>query len=660
MKPLRVLMVEDSEDDAELILRELRRGGFDVTHRRVETADAMREALAGKPWDIVLSDFSMPEFSAPGALAVRRASGLDIPLIIVSGTIGEDIAVRSLHAGAQDFILKGKLSRLLPAIERELREHRSREAHREAEDALRASEARLKVREKQLAHRDAMFRDLFEAAPDGILLVDTDVVSLANAEAERIFGYEGGALAGLPIATLFLSDGQDVVPLSLEAYSGNSETRRMGEGRDRRARRKDGTELLVDMSFGPFSLDGRPIALGIVRDMTAQRSVEAQLRQAQKMEAVGRLAAGVAHDFNNILSVILSYAQMMEDDLKPGEPLRASAEEIKAAGLRAVDLTRQLLTFSRQQVRVASVVDLDQTVVGMESMLRRLLGAGIELTVLSGAARGKLRVNAGELEQVVMNLAVNARDAMPEGGSLTVETKKVDLDDEYAAAHHDVVPGPYVMLAVTDTGVGIDKETQARIFEPFFTTKELTKGTWLGLATVFGIVSQSQGHIWVYSEPGVGTTFRVYFPQASGPLEPPPSQPPLAELGKGTETILLVEDDDAVRAVARGILRRNGYVVLEAPNGGEALLICEQHKATIHLLLTDVVLPRMSGRQLAERLATTRPEMKVLFMSGYTDDAILQHGILNSDVAYLQKPIMPSALTRKVREVLASRSSGGA
>jgi PAS domain S-box-containing protein len=653
-------MVEDSEDDAELILRELRRGGFDVAHRRVETADDMRDALVTKAWDVILSDFSMPEFSAPGALAVRRASGLDIPLIIVSGTIGEDIAVRSLHAGAQDFILKGKLGRLLPAIERELREHESREAHKQAEEALRASEARLKVRDKQLEQREAMFHDLFEAAPDGILLVDAEgIVTLANAEAERVFGYDHGALAGVRIDTLFPSDGHDNAALPPHAYFAKPEKRRMGEGHDLHARRKDGAELPVDVSFAPFSLEGHQIALGVIRDMTAQRSVEAQLRQAQKMEAVGRLAAGVAHDFNNILSVILSYAEMMEDDLGPEEPLRASAEEIRAAGLRAVDLTRQLLTFSRQQVSVAAIVDLDHTVAEMESMLRRLLGAHVKLTVLAGANPWKVRVNVGELQQVVMNLAVNARDAMPDGGSLTIESKKVDLDADYAATHHDVVPGPYVMLAVTDTGVGIDKETQGRIFEPFFTTKALTKGTGLGLATVFGIVKQSRGHIWVYSEPGVGTTFRVYLPREIGSTEPSPSQPPRADVSRGTETILLVEDDDHVRAVALGILRRNGYVVLEAPNGGEALLICEQHKATIHLLLTDVVLPRMSGRQLAERLAMTRTDMKVLFMSGYTDDAILQHGILNSDVEYLEKPFTPASLARKVREVLVGSKGGG-
>ena len=657
MKSLRLLLVEDCEDDEQLILRELTRTGFNVAHRRVETVSSMREALAEQTWDIVLSDFSLPEFDAYGALAALSASKRDIPLIIVSGTIGEETAVAALRAGAKDFIVKDKLGRLGPAIDRELRE---REARRTAEEALTESEARLKLRTEQLREREGMFRDLFEAAPDAILVVSSDgLIHLANAEAERIFGYEPGGLPGESLETLVPTTRRDAHVRHRQSYFAAPRVRRMGPGVDLTARRKDGTEIPVEVSLGPLTFEGRASTLGIIRDMSAHRKVEAQLRQAQKMEAVGRLAAGVAHDFNNILSVILSYAQMMEDDLTPQEPMRASVEEIKAAGMRAAALTRQLLTFSRQGVVETRVLDLDQTISSMENMLRRLLGAHIKLTVLPTAGLWCVKADPGHVEQIIMNLAVNARDAMSGGGSLTIETKNVTLDRDYAAAHHDVEAGAYVMVAVTDTGVGIERGALARIFEPFFTTKGLGQGTGLGLATVFGIVKQNTGHIWVYSEPGIGTTFRVYLPRVAENVGAPESLRPPADGGRGNETILLVEDDEQVRAVARGILRRNGYVVLEAPNGGEALLICEQHAATIHLLLTDVVLPRMSGRQLAERLAPTRPEMKVLFMSGYTDDAILQHGILNSDVEYLQKPITPVSLTRKIREVLAGGWLGG-
>ena len=390
----------------------------------------------------------------------------------------------------------------------------------------------------------------------------------------------------------------------------------------------------------------------------ALRKTEEQLRHAQKMDAVGRLAGGVSHDFNNLLSVILSYAALILSDLKSGDSLRADIEEIKKAGERAADLTRQLLTFSRQQVVLPKVVDLNPILAGMEKMLGRLLGADVELTLLPAARLGKVKADPGQIEQIIMNLAVNARDAMPTGGKLTIQTNNAELDEHYATEHLGVTAGPYAMLAVTDNGAGMDKETQAQIFEPFFTTKDKGKGTGLGLSIVFGIIKQSGGHVWVYSEPGKGTTFKVYLPRTDAKPDAIPSQPPPSEGGRGSETILLVEDDQQVRAVARGILRRGGYTVLEAPGAGEALLVVEQYSARIHLLVTDVVLPRMNGPQLVERIRALRPDIRVLFMSGYTDEAIIQHGMLDSGVTFLQKPITPDTLTRKVREALGPKGNG--
>ncbi len=407
----------------------------------------------------------------------------------------------------------------------------------------------------------------------------------------------------------------------------------------------------------------------------ALRKSQEQLAHAQKMEAVGRLAGGVAHDFNNLLSVVLSYTELILGELRANDPLRPDIEEIAAAGRRANELTRQLLAFSRQTALETKPVALNEIVSGMDRMIRRIIGADVALTFLPQPDVGSVNADPGQIEQVIMNLIVNARDAMPTGGKLTIETQAVYLDASRAAERHEVAPGHYVMLAVTDTGVGIDKEMQSRIFEPFFTTKDIGKGTGLGLATVFGIVRQSGGHVSLYSEVGNGTAFKLYFPRAEDagePAEAPPSsesvafssEPPsvLETARRGSETILLVEDEEPVRVVVRDVLRRHGYRVLEAPNGGEALLICEQYGASIDLLLTDVILPHMNGRQLAERVAPLRPSMKVLFMSGYTGESVSQHGILESGASFLQKPVTPGELTRKVRLVLdapAPRESAG-
>jgi signal transduction histidine kinase/ActR/RegA family two-component response regulator len=390
------------------------------------------------------------------------------------------------------------------------------------------------------------------------------------------------------------------------------------------------------------------------RAEAALRKTEEQLRHAQKMEAIGRLAGSVAHDFNNLLSVILGQGALIHSELRQGDPMREEVASIIGAGERAADLTQQLLAFSRQQVLVPRVLDLNASVRDSMKILQRLLGEDIELVTRLDRNLSKVKADPGQIDQVIMNLSINARHAMPDGGKLTIETHDVVLEEAYTSEHVDIDPGPYVLLAVSDTGIGMTKETQARIFEPFFTTKGVGKGSGLGLSTVFGIVKQSGGNVWVYSEPGQGATFKIYLPRCDEPSVAPAAIATKAASYNGTETILLVEDQDDVRRVAIHILRRYGYHVVEARNAGEALLSCEQHATTIHLLLTDVVMPQMNGRKLADRLLKIRPELKVLFMSGYAENAIVHHGILDSGIAFLQKPLLPEALARRVREVLDS------
>ncbi|MBI3262254.1 MAG: response regulator [Acidobacteria bacterium] len=404
---------------------------------------------------------------------------------------------------------------------------------------------------------------------------------------------------------------------------------------------------------------GEPIVRGTIVDITSvkdaeeiRRALEEQLRQAQKMEAVGRLAGGVAHDFNNLLTAILGYSELVLDELTDRQELKSDIEEIVRAGRSAAALTRQLLAFSRKQVMQPITLSLNEAVAHMDKLLRRLIGEDVELVTVLDENLALAKADPALLEQVIINLAVNARDAMPRGGRLTIETQNVELDEGYVRAHVELPQGRYAMVAVSDTGCGMDKSTLARVFEPFFTTKEAGKGTGLGLSTVYGIVKQSSGYIWAYSEPDIGTTFKVYLPAVDDAIEIISPDFASTLTAAGTETILIVEDEETVRDVAGEGLRRSGYNVFVARTGEEAVQLLDQYKGELHLLLTDVVLPGMSGPAVVKRARDARPNLAVLYMSGYTDNAVVHHQILEPGTAFLQKPFTPQMLNRKVREVL--------
>ena len=639
-KPLRVLMVEDSEDDALLVLRELRAAGYDLTHERVDTAAALAAALDRRPWDLVIGDYSMPHFSGTAALAMLRQRGLDVPYICVSGTITEELAVAAMKAGAHDYVTKGQLKRLLPAIERELREAQGRAT-------LRATEA--------------SFATLVEHAPVGIYRSSPEGRFLSvNAAVVRMLGYETAA------QVLSLDMSRDVYADAAERQrlvERDTYSDRQYDNVEATWKRHDGRALTVQLSVRAVRNAAGLVEYyeTFVRDVTDQRRLQQQVLQSQKMEAVGRLAGGIAHDFNNLLTVITSYSDLLLEDLTPGDAKRDDLEQVRKAADGAAALTRQLLAFSRQQVVEPRVVSLNTVVEGLQKILRRVIGEDIELSTALAPDLGAVRADVGQLEQVLMNLAVNARDAMPRGGRLAVETANITLDEGYVQAHAVVVPGSYVMLAVSDSGTGMDAATQARLFEPFFTTKPKGKGTGLGLATVYGIVKQSGGYIWVYSEPGRGTTFKIYLPRVDAPVESTSAHPVAPGSLHGAETILVVEDQEEVRKVIRRMLEAGGYRVLVAPSGPEALRIgreiealrlAEQHGQTIDLLVTDVVMPGMNGREVALLLAPSFPKMKVLYLSGYTDESIVRHGMLDPGIAFLQKPFNAQALARKVRDVL--------
>ena len=651
---LRVLHAEDNLSDVKLVRRQLEHSGFTLSVDWVTSPEEFAESLRSKPYDVVLADYRIPGWSGMEALEILQKQGKDIPFILVTGTLGEDTAVDCIKRGATDYVLKDRLARLPFAIRRALEDQKSRQARR-------AAEAMLRLRTQAL-----------EAAANGILITDREGrIIWVNQAFITLTGYTAAEALGQ--TPRILKSGQHDAAF----YRNIWETVLAGgvwRG-DIINRHKDGSLCVEEATITPVRDQGGEIThfIDIKQDISERRRVqealqksEEQLRLAQKLEAIGRLAGGVAHDFNNLLTVINGCSQLVLDEIGRESPTGQQVHEILRAGESAARLTRQLLAFSRRQVLVPKVIDLNGVINEMGRMVRRLIGEDIEVTILARANPAWIKVDPGQIEQVVMNLVVNARDAMPRGGLLTLETTNEDPLDAGRARLQDapaaLPPGPHVALTVRDNGAGMDPETQAHIFEPFFSTKEENRGTGLGLATVYGIVSQSGGQITVHSELGMGTTFKVYFPCAdlgapdhtsSGRLRVQLKSTAEA-VSKGAVTVLLVEDEDGVRRMAQRVLEREGHAVLIAQRPSEALSLSQHHPGQIDLLLTDVKLPEMNGPELAERLRSLRPDMKVLLMSGYTDDSTIRQVLLKPGHYFLGKPFTPNALTESVGQILSA------
>jgi hypothetical protein len=636
--PLRILHLEDDPRDATLVQTTLEAGGIACATTCVQQRDEFVAALEQGGFDLVLSDFSLPAFDGLSAVEIVHARWPDLPVILVSGSLGEERAIDSLKTGATDYVLKERLARLAPAVRRAMQEVEKRTESRRTEEKLRESEQRLRI--------------VFSQSPLGIALVGADGRPvLTNAALQQMLGYTGEELNRMPFTEFTHPD--DCVT-DQELYRQLIQGTRKSYQIEKRYLRKDGQMVWARLSVSlARAAAGRDVfAIGMVEDITERRQLEAQFIEAQKMDVIGQLASGVAHDFNNILAVIMGYSDLLVAQLGGDSPLRNYAEEIRHASSRAARLTQQLLVFSRKQLVQPVVLDLNVVVRDLEKMLRRLIDEHIEMTLVPEKQIGRIKADSGYIGQVLMNLVINARDAMPEGGKLTIATSNVTLDESHARAHKNARPGDYVMLSVNDTGTGMTEEVKAHLFEAFFTTKPLGKGTGLGLATCRTIVEQCVGHISFTSEIGKGTTFRIYFPRVDEPLDTDTQIIKAGPLPHGTETLLVVEDDPSVRHLARSVLGAQGYTVLSAANGQDALRVVHEHVEPIRLVVTDVIMPLMGGKAMAEWLKATYPDLKILFTSGYTDDAIAHHGVLEADIQFLAKPYTPAALVCKVRAML--------
>ncbi len=637
--PIHILHLEDDPSDAALVQFSLEAEGIACVITRVQNHDDFVAALERGGIDVILSDCSVPGFDGMFVLKTVQSKWPAIPLILMSGTLREEYVIAALKRGATDYVLKNNLARLALAVRRAMKEVKER--------------AGIQWTEVTLHETAQMLRLVFNESALGIALLGVDGRPvLTNAALQKMLGYTGEELSHMSFQDFTHPDD---CAADVELYQQLVQGARKSYQMEKRYIRKDGQVVWgrLSVSLARGAAGHADLAVGMVEDITERRKLEAQFIEAQKMEVIGHLASGVAHDFNNILAVITGYSDLIASDLDPDSQVSKYNEEIRHASERAVGLTRQLLVFSRKQTVQPVVLDLNDRVKDLEKMLRRLIDENIEMTILPGKQIGRIKADSGYVGQVLMNLVVNARDAMPNGGKLTIATNNVTLDEEHARTHPGATPGDYVMLRVSDTGTGMTDEVKARLFEAFFTTKPKGKGTGLGLATCQTIVQQSGGHIDVASEAGKGTTFKVYFPRVEQRIDVAARPIQNEPLPRGTETLLVVEDESSLRHLTHSILIAQGYEVLRASNGQHALHVAREHKGSpIRLVITDVIMPHMSGKVMAEWLKSSYPEIKVLFTSGYTDDAIAHHGVLDPSVAFLPKPYTPATLARKVRELL--------
>ena len=634
-RSIRALLLEDMRQDAELILCELKSNGFAVESQIARNREEFLQALKEDKFDVILSDYRLPGWTGLEALEAVKKTGRDIPFVLVTGTLGEEAAVECIKQGVSDYVLKDRLERLPLAIDRSLREKQLREDTASAVVALAESEARA--------------RDLVENSVYGICHVSADGEFLElNPAMLRILGSESGTKLG---ALHLFRDVFRFPEQHVKLFHACREEGRV-RGSEAEWRRVDGGLVSVRLHLRLLKRkSGKPEFELIVEDITELRAMERQLLQAQKFEAIGQLAGGIAHDFNNVVGAILGWAEIGLDQCNANPQIADRFARIREQGERAAGLTKELLAFARRQVLQPRMIDLNNIATGLVNFLDRVIGKDVELKIVTGPL-SPVKADPTQIEQVLMNLCINARDAMPGGGRLVIETEMADLDDAYCHFYPQVVPGKYAVLSVSDTGIGMDAVTKERIFEPFFTTKEPGKGTGMGLASVYGIVKQHGGFVHVYSELGQGTLFRVYLPAAAAAEVPMtrPSAPLIsASEPRGTELILIAEDHESIREMGRQTLQRLGYSVLSAADGEEALQLLEQGSPALAVL--DVVMPKLGGPATAVQLLHRLPSLPIIFTSGYSQDPSAFPASPNP-MTYLQKPYSPMALAKLVRSVL--------